>query len=169
MTGHRNSGKQVSEFYARLVLVAAAPPAAYFVVGDVSEPGTMEELDYVWKPPQWTDSTIRNVGMLSILAIAIAVAVLIRERRSRSLRANDVKVIALLIGVGVLAALSFRMVTAGVHGANFGVGFVAFFVGPTMLSLLATARSVEVRSRISPNHPSVDPDGAVSPEDPNRE
>lgn len=133
--------------FASIALIAATMPAVYFVVGDLSEPGEARYLDYVWKPPSWSNTTITVVGVLALVTMAISLATLIRERRDGRASRAVIKINAVLVIATALSAWSYRVMTAGGSGANIGAGLVMLFITPLVLSMLLAAVVIAFRSR----------------------
>ena len=130
---------------AATALVVALPPALYWVVGDQAESGITDP-DYLWEPPAWPEGTVRAVGALAV-SVAVAGALGLAHLRRRSALPPAVLPVTALLGVaGATVALGYRVVTAGVGGANIGGGLVLLFGPPFVLGLVVAAIVIGVRA-----------------------
>jgi hypothetical protein len=60
-----------------------------------------------------------------------------------------IKINALLLVAGMIMAYGYRVMTAGVIGANIGAGIIIMFGTPLVLGLLVSAAVLAKRSRSS--------------------
>jgi Co/Zn/Cd efflux system component len=132
---------------ASVALIAATPPATYFVVGDQSEPGARRYLDYFWTPPSWSTTTVTIVGVTALVVVAASALVIGHGRRSHVITRTTLTIDALLAVAGVFVAWFYRICTAGVGGANIGAGLVILFGTPLLLTLLVSAITIAIRDR----------------------
>lgn len=128
-----------AHWWAAMVLVAATPIATWWVVGDLS--GTaIDDPDFLYRPLDLAPATEDLVGAgatLLVLATATALAVGV-ARHEVDLR-RWWSVLVPLLAAGALAGTGWRVVTAGVIGANIGGGLVLLFVAPIVLGLVVWA------------------------------
>ncbi len=118
-------GEQHQHLAAAGVLVAAAPVAVWWGVGDLSEDRT--GLDYMMRAPDVAPGVVTVSGLVATAAVVVALAVLgrafYRLRVDRAWLATPV----LLAAAGALVAFGGRILTAGVIGANIGGGLFVLF------------------------------------------
>lgn len=122
---------------AAAVLVAAVPVATWGLVGQQNAKGVEpSELDHAFQPPvlpMWLDIVLGAAGLL--LAVTAA-AVLARESRRGRFDRRWWEVIAPLVVAGLILGAGWRVLTAGVIGANIGAGFVVVVGVPLVVMLL---------------------------------
>ncbi|MEO7745842.1 MAG: hypothetical protein ABIV05_06390 [Actinomycetota bacterium] len=140
---------------AGLCLVVAVPVLTWWLVGDLSTVSLAEDPDYALRPLPVNPTTERAVGIASLALAVGAVAVLTWATRRRALDRRWVKVLVLLVAAGGVVGLGWRILTAGVIGANIGAGLFVFVGGPLVaaLVLFALARSVFLLVRAGRHHP----------------
>lgn len=131
---------------AFLVMVFATPVAVWWAVGDWSIDAT--EPDYAVRPLALSGAAQTTAGVAASLLTAVAAVVLWRRGALRRDRRWFGVLFALLV-IGVLAAMGWRIVTAGVIGANIGAGFVIIFGVPlaAVVIVWAVARSIWLATR----------------------
>lgn len=135
-------------------LALASPFASWSWVGDRSRPG--ERLDYLWNPPAATPSQEAAILLAATAITAAALAVLFVGRAMTLLRPPLLAGCAVATAFGLLLGAGYRVVTAGVIGANIGGGGVLLAAIP--VTLLAVAAFVVVtvapssRTRRRPAH-----------------
>lgn len=92
------------------------------MVGAQSEPPRPAGLDYMVEPPSLTHTQESAIGALSVvLALASALVAAIAVRRGL-LRLVETRFAVPLVLVGMYVGLCWRVMTAGVVGANIGGG-----------------------------------------------
>ena len=91
--------------------------------------------DYVIHPPRIPAGVTVAAGIVALLVAAAFVAVFSRTARRSTRARRFLPVIAMLAVTGVFVALTGRMLTDGVIGANIGAGMMILFGGPIILSL----------------------------------
>jgi hypothetical protein len=111
-----------SEVAALASIAAASPVLTWWLVGDLSEPERAGGLDYLFEPLPLS-STQENliVGTAAVASVASAAVLILRLHRHQ-VRYVDVRVLVPLVLIGFYCGISWRTVTAGVHGANIGGG-----------------------------------------------
>lgn len=132
-------------------LVIATPVATWWLVGDQSEvPVDGSDLGYAFGPVALDPVVERLIGIGSVLVIAAAVPLLVRASVRHQFDPRWWAVVAPMVAVGVIVGLGWRVMTAGVVGANIGAGFSIMFGGPLVLGLLLWAGlwSRQVRKRV---------------------
>jgi hypothetical protein len=125
-----------------LAALPGAAAAAYWLVGDLSEPAPppgLLGLDYAVRPPAVPGALVAVAGSLGLLLTVVALARLRRHPARPAL--------VRLAVAGVLLGWSYRVATAGVIGANIGYGLVLLIVRPLLLVLLVSAAVQLVRRR----------------------
>ena len=131
-----------------IALITATPPATFFIVGDQSEPGPPRYLDYFWKPPTWmTSPAVAVLGISATIVVATSIVLIGIERRRHRVSRSALIIDALSVAAGMLVAWSYRIMTAGVIGANIGAGLVIIFGTPLLLVLIVSAVVIAIRSR----------------------
>jgi hypothetical protein len=133
---------------AASVLVLSVPGVAHWLIGDLSEGDDPLRLDYFLRPTL-SASASRILGWVSLGAFFLAALFLWRSARSRPLTRAWKWVVALLMVVGLIVAAGYRVMTAGVGGANIGAGLFLMFGVPACVALLVGAASIAVRARRS--------------------
>jgi hypothetical protein len=109
-----------AEPLVRLAMAGFLGAVTWFAIGDLSS-DVVGEPDYLWKAGPSVSPAIAVVGALSLAAL-IVWARAVWDGWSRSTRVRVV-LLAALVGVG--SALTGRVVTAGVGGANIGGALLA--------------------------------------------
>lgn len=125
---------------AAAVLVAAVPVAAWGLMGRQNATELpASQLDYAYQPLGIPDGLDTVLGASALLMAGVGTALLVRASRSGALDKRWWGVLAPLIMAGLLVGTGWRVMTAGVIGANIGAGFVVFFGGPVVAGLLLWA------------------------------
>jgi hypothetical protein len=119
------------------MLVLAMPIAAWWVIGDQSEP--IDDPDYAFRPLDISSGTERAFGAVALVLVAGSVIVILISARRGRFDASWWRVLAPLIAAGAICGYGWRIMTAGVGGANIGAGFVLFFGAPIVLALTGWA------------------------------
>lgn len=115
--------------------------ASIWLIGDLSYDGPVDGgLDYAARPVEVAPATIATAGAVAVLALLGAAVLTGRSRGGRW-------VLAALTAAGAAIGLLYRVVTAGVIGANIGAGLAFFLILPLVLILLVTAVVLAVRLR----------------------
>ncbi|GAA0612915.1 hypothetical protein [Streptomyces crystallinus] len=125
---------------AAALLIAAAPVAAWWLMGQQNVDGVPPaELDYAFRPLAIgpTQETALGASAL-LLTLCSAVFLLDASRRGR-FDTRWWQVILPLLAAGLLLGVGWRILTAGVIGANIGAGLTLFLAGPTVAALVAGA------------------------------
>jgi len=110
-------------------LVAAAPFAVWSWVGDLSSPGT--DLDYLWHPPVLSSTQESIVLVAATSAVILGLVVLVAARAKGATRPPLLVLTAIAAAYASAVGLGYRIMTAGVIGANIGGGLVLFAAVPT--------------------------------------
>ena len=143
----RHGGTQLS---AAAALVAAVPVAAWGLLGrqDASEVPA-SELDYAFRPFDVPDTTAAVIGAIALLLAAAGAALLVRDSRRGRLDRRWWQVLAPLAVAGLMLGVGWRIMTAGVIGANIGAGLAVFLGGPVVAGLVlwALVRGVSLQLR----------------------
>jgi hypothetical protein len=142
--GRYRTGANWTVLLAAAALVIATPVATWWLVGDQSSAGT--GLDYAVRPIELDPAVERMVGIGSVLAVVVSALVLARASRRRQLDQRWWSVLVPLLLAGLIVGAGWRVLTAGVIGANIGAGLVILFGGPAVAALLlwAVFRSVHL-------------------------
>jgi len=135
-------------------LLLAVPVATWWLVGDLSTVPISEGRDYAFQPWSVDASVARAAGAGSLVVGAAAVMVLGWAMVRRVLDIRWWAVLVPLVAAGFIAGAGWRVLTAGVAGANIGAGFVVLLGGPMVLVLVvwALAFAVYLLSRTDHAH-----------------
>jgi hypothetical protein len=121
---------------AALGLVLAVPVATWWLVGDLSTVPVSAGRDYAFRPWPIGPAVARAAGAGSLVLGAVAVVVLGWAAVRRVVDIRWWAVLLPLAVAGFIAGASWRVLTAGVIGANIGAAFVVFLGGPVVLVLV---------------------------------
>ncbi|BBH67384.1 hypothetical protein ACTI_40690 [Actinoplanes sp. OR16] len=143
--------------YAIIALFVSATTVTWWIVGDQTDPEAKLlglPLDYVIRPPDLSATQEQIIGIAATIVLAASLAVLVGAVLRR--RADPLWLLAVvpLSLAAVIAGTCWRIFTAGVIGANVGVGLLTLFVLPiaavmlllTALVLIAIHRRKSLRS-----------------------
>ncbi len=103
------------------------------------------ELDYAYQPWGIGDGVAAVVGGLALVLAGVGAAVLMRGAMDRRWWG----VLGPLVVVGLMVGVGWRVLTAGVVGANIGAGMLIIFGTPVAAGLLlwAVGRGVWLATR----------------------
>jgi len=134
-------------------LVLAFPVATWWLVGDLSTVPASEHPDFAFRPFDISRGTERAAGLASALLAAVMLLMLVWFTVRHLFDARWWTVLVPLMAAGFIAGAGWRVMTAGVIGANIGAGFVIMVGGPLVAALLvwAVARSSYLVHRL--RHP----------------
>ncbi|MFE6285811.1 hypothetical protein [Streptomyces sp. NPDC057877] len=125
---------------AATALVTAVPVAAWGLMGRQDAEGVAPaELDYAYRPLDIADGPAALVGAAALLLGGLAAALLVRASRAGRLDARWWQVLAPLMVAGLVIGVGYRVLTAGVIGANIGAGLTMLFGVPVVAALVAWA------------------------------
>ncbi|HEV8528982.1 MAG TPA: hypothetical protein VGS60_15765 [Actinomycetes bacterium] len=144
---------------AALGLLLAAPVATWWLVGDLSTVPVSDGRDYAFQPWPIDPAVARAAGAGSLVVVAVAVVVL--GWSTVRLDTRWCAVLVPLAAAGFIAGAGWRVMTAGVAGANIGAGFVVLLGGPLVLVLLVWALALAAYLLSHTNHahtPPIDSD-----------
>lgn len=127
-----------------IVSFVAAPLAAWWLVGDLSE--TRTRPDYTWRAPKFDPGVVRICGLAAAVSLAICVVLLVQWTRQRLVSRSWWSVEGPVLFAGLALGYSLRVLTAGTVGANIGGGLVLLAWPPMFLVVLvwSVARSVSL-------------------------
>lgn len=133
----RHRGARLS---AAIVLVTAVPVAAWGLMGQQNAGGLPpSELDHAFQPWDVPDTAAAVIGAISLLLAGVGAALLVRASRGGNLDRRWWEVLAPLMVAGVMVGVGWRVLTAGVVGANIGAGLAIIMGGPVVAGLLLWA------------------------------
>lgn len=121
------------------MLILATPVATWWLVGDLSEDAPPGALSYSYAPPAVGGDVARWLGAGATAIALVALGVSAASTWRRSLNRAWWPVLLPLVGFGAFAGWSYRVVTAGVVGANIGAGLVIFALPVVAVSGVAGA------------------------------
>jgi hypothetical protein len=128
-----------SQLLAAVLLVLATPVATWWLVGDLSEDAPPAALSYSFAPPPVGGSVARWLGAGATAIALVALGVSAAGTWRRTLDRAWWPVLLPLVGLGAFAGWSYRVMTAGVVGANIGAGMVIFALPVVVISGVAGA------------------------------
>jgi hypothetical protein len=138
--GRKPAGATWLTLPAAAGLVLATPVAAWWIVGPQDSAGfAPADLDYAIRPFRITPAAERAVGAGSVVLAVVTALLLGWATLRRRFDPRWWRVLGALLIVGVLIGWSWRVLTAGVIGANIGAGMVILLIGPLVVFLLAFA------------------------------
>jgi hypothetical protein len=123
-----------SALVAGALMVLAMPVASWWVIGDQSEP--IEDPDYAFRPLDISPGTERAAGLIALFVVLFSGAFFLFVAGRHQMMPGALTVLGPLLLAGVVVGYSWRIMTAGVGGANIGAGFALFFGPPIVLTLV---------------------------------
>ena len=121
-------------------LVAAVPVAAWGLMGQQNAAGLpASQLDHAFQPLGVPDGLATVLGVIALLLAGVGGALLARASWQGGLDVRWWGVLAPLVMAGLLVGVGWRVITAGVIGANIGAGFVTLVGGPLVAGMLVWA------------------------------
>ena len=138
---------------ASAALVLAFPVATWWLVGDLSTTPASADPDFAFRPFDVSRGVEHAAGLASALLAAVMLLLLLWFTVKHLVDARWWSVLVPLMAAGFITGAGWRVMTAGVIGANIGAGFVILFGGPLVAALLvwAVARSIYLVHRL--RHP----------------
>ncbi len=121
---------------AGIALVITFPVAVWWCVGDLSTVPLSADPDYAFRPLPISPAVQRLTGPGSAGLAAGALTVLVMLTVRRRLAGPWWQVLGPLLAAGLIAGAGWRVMTAGVIGANIGAGFVLLTGCPAITGLL---------------------------------
>jgi hypothetical protein len=135
--GSMRTQPQVMTLPAAGVLAAAVPVATWGLMGqDNAQELPPSQLDYAYKPLAIPAGLDTALGIVALLLAAVSTVLLVRASRGGTFDQRWWQVLGPLLVVGLLAGAGWRVMTAGVIGANIGAGLVILFGAPLMAGLV---------------------------------
>jgi hypothetical protein len=105
-----------------VLFVLSCAGVAWYWAGDLSEQVEPEFADYLWHPWEWLLVHEDLVGVMSTLVfVAAGVALVVARRRSEA-TPSTLAAVAVAALFAAWLGLGYRVLTAGVNGANIGGG-----------------------------------------------
>src|SRR5215469_5218615 len=131
-------------------LVLALPVATWWLVGDQSTTSASEDPDFAFRPLDVSRGVERVAGRASALLAAVMLLLLVWFTVRHLFDARWWSVLVPLMAAGFITGAGWRVMTAGVIGANIGAGFVIMVGTPLVTALLvwAVARSIYLVHRL---------------------
>jgi hypothetical protein len=134
---------------AAVGLVMAIPIATWWLVGDQSTVPASADPDYAFQPLDIGLGAEHAAGIGSTVLAVVTLMTLVWAARRHHLDIRWWSVLVPLLAAGSIVGSGWRVLTAGVIGANIGAGLVIIFGGPVVAALLiwALARSIHLLHR----------------------
>ncbi|MEU1594496.1 hypothetical protein ABZ468_16905 [Streptomyces sp. NPDC005708] len=125
---------------AAFAVTLAAPVLTWWSVGDLSVHGyAAKDLDYAVQPPRLSPATESLLGALALGVMAVGGATFVIGILRTWIRRSWLAVLALLVVAGAVTGWAWRVMTAGVIGANIGAGIAVLLGGGAVLVLVSAA------------------------------
>lgn len=125
---------------ASTVLTVSVPVAVWGLIGQQDATGTPpEDLDHAVRPWDLPTGLAPLLGGCAVLLAAASGGFLLRATRTGRLDRRWWQVLTPLLVSGAVLGAGWRVLTAGVVGANIGAGFVLLLGGPLVAGLLLWA------------------------------
>jgi hypothetical protein len=144
--GHPVPASRVKEARTWLVLLPSAvtlalatPLATWWLVGPLNTAPARVGLDYAFRPWPINPAAARAAGIAATIVAVMSLTFLIWATARHRLDARWWRVLIPLLAAGFIAGAGWRVLTAGVLGANIAAGFVIMIGGPLVLILVAWA------------------------------
>jgi hypothetical protein len=128
-----------SQLLAAALLIVATPLATWWVVGDVSEDAPPAALSYSFDPPPLGSAASLVLGAGATVVAVVSLTLLGSATWRNTLDRVWWLVLLPLVALGVFAGWSYRVMTAGIIGANIGAGFVILALPVAAVSSVTTA------------------------------
>ena len=122
---------------AAAALAAAVPVATWGLLGQQDESGLPpSQLDHAVEPLAVPAGLDTAIGLVALLVAGACAALLARASRHGTFEHRRWQVLGPLIFAGLLIGGGWRVLTAGVVGANIGAGLMVMIGGPVVAGLL---------------------------------
>lgn len=121
---------------AGIALVIAFPVGMWWCIGDLSTVPLSADPDFAFRPLPISPAVQRLTGTGSAGMAAGALTVLVILTARRRLAGHWWQVLGPLLAAGLIAGAGWRVMTAGVIGANIGAGFGLLTGCPAITGLL---------------------------------
>ena len=134
-------------------LVLTFPVATWWLVGDQSTVSASAHPDFAFRPFDVSRGVEHAAGRASVLLAAAMLLLLVWFTVRHLFDARWWSVLVPLMAAGFITGAGWRVMSAGVIGANIGAGIVVLFGVPLVAALLvwAVARSIYIVHRL--RHP----------------
>jgi len=124
---------------AAAAAVIAIPVATWWLVGDQSTIKVSADADYAFRPFDVSVGAERTAGIGSTVLAVVALLTLAWATGGHRIDARWWMVLTPLLTAGLVVGFGWRVMTAGVIGANIGAGLVVLLGGPLVATLLIWA------------------------------
>lgn len=131
---------------ALAAIILLSPIVTWWLVGDLSE--AVADPDYSFRPLPLTSRQELAIGATATALVAAALVVVAIAVRRRLVTGGEARALAPLVLAGVFLGNAWRVMTAGVTGANIGAG-ITLLCGPFVLLGLGLWSAVLWRRRSS--------------------
>ncbi|MCU1358426.1 MAG: hypothetical protein JWM89_3844 [Acidimicrobiales bacterium] len=120
--------------------------ATFFWVGDLSEAVEPRYADYLWRPWPFLDGHQTLIGVVSVVGLVVAGSALGAARRAGRMRAPLLAQVVVLALFAAWLGLGYRVMTAGVIGANIGGGGVWLLTPVFALATFGVVVTLAIRA-----------------------
>lgn len=133
-----------------VVGLITVPVATWWIVGDQSYKSSPQEghveLDYMLRPLPLSGALERLVGIAAVAMVAVALMMLVTHARHTHWNRRRCGPLIAAALAGMSCGYGWRVLTAGVIGANIGAGMMILFGGPLVVVLIGwtTTRLIAV-------------------------
>ena len=124
---------------AAIAAALACPAATWWCVGDLSTVPLSADPDYAFRPLAVSPAVERMAGAGATALAAASLIILVILTIRRRMAGQWWWVLGPLLCAGLIGGAGWRVMTAGVIGANFGAGFVLLAGPPAVIGLLLWA------------------------------
>jgi hypothetical protein len=132
-------------------LIVAVPVATWWAVGDLST--DLPDPDYQIRPFDIGQTTEQVAGVSAAVLAAAAVVALVGAGRAGRFDRRWWPVLVELMLAGALCGAGWRVLTAGVIGANIGAGLMLWVGAPIVAALVGLAVFDWLSVRAQRQHP----------------
>jgi hypothetical protein len=122
---------------AAVVLTLATPVATWWVAGDQSV--DIPDPDYAFRAPDISTGVEHAIGVTAVVLWIVSAVLVCLEARGGRFPARWWSIVIPLVLAGFICGYGYRVMTAGVIGANIGAGLAIFFGGPAVVMLVGWA------------------------------
>jgi len=128
------------------LFISSAAGVAFFWVGDLSEAIEPRDADYLWRPWVLLSEYETLIGVASVIVFLVTCTALVAARRNGRVPPPLLAQIVVLTLLTAWLGLGYRVMTAGVIGANIGGGGVMLLTPIVALVSVASVAVLAIRA-----------------------